>query len=194
MEEEAASIFRRRRLLQRMFVERRKFVLCHLRTLRVPEGELEDATQEVFLVVCQRVQGYQERGQLSAWLRAICARVAWNRRRGRKRRREDLVESLEIEVDATQHTKLIDHAALVLGCHLLQSLPTQQRDVFLSYLVDGERMTDIARAAKCPLQTAYSRLNSARSRISAAVKARERAVAIRALGLPYPADPAYPYK
>jgi RNA polymerase sigma-70 factor (ECF subfamily) len=85
------------------------------------------------------------------------------------------VESLEIEVDATQHAQLIDHEALAFGCNLLQGLPTQQRDVFLSYVVEEERMTDIARAAKCPLQTAYSRLSSARSRISAAVKARERA-------------------
>ncbi|HET8937955.1 MAG TPA: sigma-70 family RNA polymerase sigma factor [Polyangiales bacterium] len=97
--------------------------------------------------------------------------MAWNLRRSLQRRREELVAAFELEVEPTQYDQLSDHEALAFGCEVLSALPSQQRDIFLSYVVEEKPMTDIARAANCPLQTAYSRLHSARARICAAVKA-----------------------
>lgn len=153
------------------------FIISVLSILGVPEEELDDEAQEVFLVVCQRVRDYEERGKLLSWLRSICVRVAWNRRRRLQRHPEQLMDASsasasQLGVAPTQHDQLIAQEALALGRHLLQGLPSEQRDVFLSYVVEERRMTDIARAANCPLQTAYSRLHSARSRISVAVKAK----------------------
>ena len=158
-----------RRPFHRIFEEQGEYVVGSLRALDIPAEELEDATQEVFLVVCQRTRDYEERGKLRAWLNSICKRVAWNRCRSRRRSREELVDSCDFEVRATQHEQLIITEALELGSRLLDGLPTEQRDVFWLYEVENKPMADIARAANCPLQTAYSRLHRARERIQAAV-------------------------
>lgn len=140
--------------------------------LGVPEGDLDDALQEVFLVVFQRMRDYEERGRVRAWLYSICTRVVWTRRRVMRRRREDLMEYPEANavVEPVQHDRVVDMEALALGHQLLQGLPPEQRDVFWLYEVEELPMSEIARAIDCPLQTAYSRLHKARERILAAVK------------------------
>ena len=140
--------------------------------LGISEGDLDDALQEVFLVVFQRMRDYEERGRVRAWLYSICTRVVWTRRRVLRRRREDLMEYPEANavVEATQHDRVVDKEALALGHELLQGLPPEQRDVFWLYEVEELPMSEIARAIDCPLQTAYSRLHKARERILAAVK------------------------
>lgn len=157
--------------LRRMFEEHGAFVCRSLRMLGVPEGDLDDALQEVFLVVFQRMRDYEERGRVRAWLYSICTRVVWTRRRVLRRRREDLgVEVPEAATAPTQHDRVVDHEALALGHELLQALPVEQRDVFWLYEVEELPMSEIARALNCPLQTAYSRLHKARERILAAVQ------------------------
>jgi RNA polymerase sigma-70 factor (ECF subfamily) len=137
-----------------MFDEHGAFVCRSLRMLGVPEGDLDDALQEVFLVVFQRMRDYEERGRVRAWLYSICTRVVWTRRRVLRRRREDLMEYPEANavVEATQHDRVVD------------------QEVFWLYEVEELPMSEIARAIDCPLQTAYSRLHKARERILAAVK------------------------
>lgn len=156
--------------LRCMFEEHGAFVCRSLRMLGVPEGDLDDALQEVFLVVFQRMRDYEERGRVRAWLYSICTRVVWTRRRVMRRRREDLVDYPESAVGPTQHERVVDHEALALGHELLQALPPEQRDVFWLYEVEELPMSEIARSINCPLQTAYSRLHKARERILAAVK------------------------
>jgi RNA polymerase sigma-70 factor (ECF subfamily) len=157
--------------LRRMFEEHGAFVCRSLRMLGVPEGDLDDALQEVFLVVFQRMRDYEERGRVRAWLYSICTRVVWTRRRVLRRRREDLgVEVPEAATAPTQHDRVVDHEALALGHELLQALPVEQRDVFWLYEVEELPMSEIARSLNCPLQTAYSRLHKARERILAAVQ------------------------
>jgi RNA polymerase sigma-70 factor (ECF subfamily) len=157
--------------LRRMFEEHGAFVCRSLRMLGVPEGDLDDALQEVFLVVFQRMHDYEERGRVRAWLYSICTRVVWTRRRVVRRRREELgVEIPEAATAPTQHDRVVDQEALALGHKLLQGLPVEQRDVFWLYEVEELPMSEIARSLNCPLQTAYSRLHKARERILAAVQ------------------------
>jgi len=157
--------------LRRMFDEHGAFVCRSLRMLGVPEGDLDDALQEVFLVVFQRMRDYEERGRVRAWLYSICTRVVWTRRRVVRRRREDLgAEIPEAITPPTQHDRVVDHEALALGHRLLQGLPAEQRDVFWLYEVEELPMSEIARSLNCPLQTAYSRLHKARERILVAVQ------------------------
>lgn len=157
-----------------MFEQHRRFVSGSLRMLGVMRADLEDATQEVFLVVFQRFADYEERGRARTWLYSICMRVAWSRRRTHKRRREDLnCDVSEIAFSPTQHDQMVDAQALQLGCELLAGLPFEQRQVFWLYEVEERSMPAIARILECPLQTAYSRLHAARARVLAAVKRAE---------------------
>src|SRR6202035_1687813 len=54
-----------------------------LRYLGVPEADLMDAAQEVFLVVNRRFREFEGRSSLSTWIRQICLRVALSTRRRR---------------------------------------------------------------------------------------------------------------
>jgi RNA polymerase sigma-70 factor (ECF subfamily) len=162
--------------LQELFVAHGPFVCRSLRYLRVREADLDDALQEVFLVVHQRLDDYQERGSVRAWLYSICTRVAHAHRRKLGRRRETTFAMVSTPPAApTQLEHIADREALALGRRLLEQLPPQQRQVFLLYEVEDMSMAEIAQALDCPLQTAYSRLHKARKRVQDEVeRIRER--------------------
>ena len=155
--------------LREVFDEHGPFVCLSLRYLGVPEADLDDLLQEVFLVVCQRLNDYQERGRARSWLYSICTRVAQSQRRKHRRSRE-FGPLGEQGAAATQLDKVQDREALELGWKLLEQLPKEQREVFVLYEVEDMPMSEIARALDCPLQTVYSRLYKARERILAQVQ------------------------
>ena len=57
------------------------FVWRVLRTFGVPEPALEDAVQDVFIVVHRRLPEWEGRAQITTWLFAIARRVAQAQRR-----------------------------------------------------------------------------------------------------------------
>jgi RNA polymerase sigma-70 factor (ECF subfamily) len=165
-------------LLRAVFEEHASFVCRTLRRLGVSEADLDDLLQEVFVVVHKRLPEYRDMGRTRSWLYSICTRVSQAQRRNQKRRRESLVPEPPEEISAaSQHQHMEDGEALVLGQRLLASLPAEQREIFVLYEVEDMTMPEIAEALGCPLQTAYSRLHSARQRILAEVNrlgAKER--------------------
>ena len=157
--------------LRSLFDEHGAFVCRSLRVLRVPESDLDDALQEVFLVVFQRMHGYQERGRTRAWLYSICTRVVRSHRRKVRRRREEVTfEIPDAPAAPMQIERIAEQEALTLGQQLLARLPPEQREVFWLYEVQDMPMAEIARALECPLQTAYSRLHKARECVVAAAQ------------------------
>jgi RNA polymerase sigma-70 factor (ECF subfamily) len=157
-----------------VFEQHGAFVCRSLSLLGVSEADLDDAIQDVFLVVYRRMLDYEERGRARAWLYSICTRVARSTRRKRSRRVDEsettYATMLETSFAATQLDRITDHEALALGQKLLQRLPPEQRNVFWMYEIEERPMTEIARESGCPLQTAYSRLHKARRRISTEVQ------------------------
>lgn len=146
------------------------FVWRVLQHLGVRPADLEDAAQEVFVVVHRRSGDYSERDRIRAWLYAICARVAKDHRRSLRRRREHLTAELpESACAPTQAAELANQQSLMLGRQLLAALPEKQRTVFLLYELEQMSMTEVALAVSCPVQTAYARLRKARERIMAEV-------------------------
>jgi RNA polymerase sigma-70 factor (ECF subfamily) len=140
-----------------------------LRYLGVGEANLEDACQEVFLVVHRRLRDYGG-GSLRAWIRQICVFVARNHRRSLARHPEDLVGELPEAADppdqagALERRRLRDRLLTVLD-----GLPEEQRAAFVLFEIECLSMAETAQALSCPLQTAYSRLHAARERIHAAI-------------------------
>jgi RNA polymerase sigma-70 factor, ECF subfamily len=158
-----------------IFAEHHGFVWRALSHLGVDRAELEDALQEVFVVVHRRLDDYREQQKVRAWLYAISVRVARDFRRKRSRRREQLTASPPDSVrDASQLESFANRQALELAQRLLSALPEQQRAVFLLYEVEQLPMSEVAQALDCPLHTAYSRLKKARERVLALVARAER--------------------
>lgn len=142
------------------------FVWRILHHLGVKPADIEDATQEVFVVVHRRLGDYQEQDKLRAWLYAICTRVARDHRRKLFRRRERITDTPpERVVGPTQASSVENQQALQLAEKLLAALPDKQREVFLLYEVEQLSMAEVALAVDCPVPTAYARLRKARERV-----------------------------
>lgn len=154
------------------------FVCRTLFQLGVPESDIPDAVQEVFLVVNRRLAEFEHRAKLRTWIYRICAFVARGRRRLAHVRREIPHDDQDLDerfcTDVAQADEPSDLAVLNT---LLSQLNSQQREVFVLFEIEGCSGPEVAELLKCPLPTVYSRLRLARDAFFAAVdrlKARER--------------------
>jgi RNA polymerase sigma-70 factor (ECF subfamily) len=151
--------------LEAIYREHFRFVWRSLRRLGVPESDAADAAQDVFLVVHRRLDEFEGRSKVTTWLFGICLRVARDRKRlAHNRRRSDDDSPLDDAADET-----VDVAAdaerrqgLKLLESLLDTLPDEQRAVFVAYEMEGMGGEAIAEALKIPVGTVHSRLRLAR--------------------------------
>ncbi len=161
------------REISALISEHADFVWRVLMHLGVRDSQLDDLSQEVFLVVLRRVDGFEERSSLRTWLYGICRNVAAAARRRRHVRNEVLIGELpETIVQPAQegvvwikqaHARLID---------ALSDLSEEQRMVFVLFEVEELSMQEIAEAAGAPESTCYSRLYAARESVQAALRRR----------------------
>lgn len=154
----------------RIIAEQAELVSSSLTMFGVPETDLEDARQEVFLAAFRRMRDYQERGQMSRWLQAICQRVAWNWQRSLRRRRRERATFRERSQKVQRPIQCQQVEAATLGQRLLSTLPAAQRQVFLLRAFEQLSVAEISSELCCPVQTIYSRLRKTRELIVASVK------------------------
>src|SRR5260370_27854497 len=76
------------------------FVWRNLRRLGVAEASIDEAVQDVFLVVHRRLQDFEERSQMTTWLFGIVLRVAATYRRSVQRRRERINDAAPVPLEA----------------------------------------------------------------------------------------------
>lgn len=155
--------------LRAVFDEHADFVARALRYLGVPPGDLDDALQEVFLVVHARLAELARPEALRAWLRQIARHVAMAARRKHAQRREQLGEAPDAPLDLTASPEAA-HERRDLLLHLLDQLPDEQREAFVLYEIEEMSMREVAELIGCPLQTAYSRHRAARERLEQAAR------------------------
>jgi RNA polymerase sigma-70 factor (ECF subfamily) len=163
----------------RVFSEHAPLVWRALRRLGVAAADIEDVCQEVFTTVHRRLPTFEGRSPLSTWIYGICVRSAWTYRRGRRRRRESVMEIMpEATMDAPQDVALERRRALAFADRVLDAIDDDKRAVFVLYEIEELPMKEVADAVGCPLHTAYARLYAARREFEAAVR---RAAAQRRL-------------
>jgi RNA polymerase sigma-70 factor, ECF subfamily len=164
---------------ERLYEEYFDFVWRSLRRLGFSGAALDDAVQDVFLVVHRRLTGFEERSSAATWLFGIVRRVASEHRRTVRRKdrptRGPTPDELEAFPDSTTSGPLqrAEHAESIrLLEELLSEMDERKREVFL--LAELEQMTgpEIAVALEIELSTAYSRLHAARVEFEAALRRR----------------------
>jgi RNA polymerase sigma-70 factor (ECF subfamily) len=164
MSDDVASVIR----------EHAPFIWRTLRHLGTPDAQLEDLSQEVFVVIFRKLGAFEGRSALSTWIYGICRNVAINAARGRARLREQFsAVPLEIAMPEGQTRALARQQARAQLDKVLQGLPEQTRMVFVLFEIEHLSMCDVAEALGCNESTAYSRLYVARSRVRAALVRRE---------------------
>jgi RNA polymerase sigma-70 factor (ECF subfamily) len=144
------------------------FVWRNLRRLGVPETGLRDATQDVFLVVHRRLHEFEGRGTLQAWLYSILRRVAADHRRHGRRKDIGEHEEADAMADASEpgpEDRVARGEALQLLLQLLGALDEDKRDILVLVDLEGMSVPEAADAVCCNLNTAYSRLRTARQQM-----------------------------
>lgn len=139
------------------------FVWRSLRRFGVQEGDVDDAAQEVFVVVARRLdQVLPERER--AFLVGTALRVASTFRRSARRRPEEPSEGLEQELaldPSPEELSELRSARPVLQ-RILDSMSLEQRAVFVLSELEELAAPAIAELLGIPVGTVHSRLRGAR--------------------------------
>ncbi len=140
-----------------------KMVRRRLRRLRVPERDLYDMSQEVFLVVHRKLRNGDDRSSLPSLVNGVCVRIAsayhrlaYNRLRARIEAPFEVDSGDASPEDQLHERRLWNRLSGALG-----ELDRDLRDIVVRHDLDESAMSEVAEAVGCPLQTAYSRRRAA---------------------------------
>ena len=145
------------------------FVWRVLRTFGVADAGLEDAAQDVFVVVHRRLPEFEGRAAITTWLFAIARRVAQSHRR-KDGRTDPLDEEPVGSSDTFAAFSRAQAAATVMS--ILDTMDEDKRIVFALVELEQLSVPEVARMLDLNLNTAYSRLRLARHAFELAVRAR----------------------
>ena len=160
------------------------FVWKSLRRLGVPLADLQDVTQEVFVVVHRRLPEFEARAKVTTWLFQICLHSARDRARRAHVRREvadgKTTDALVSEHDDAE--RLLERRDdVALFDSVLDLMTLDQRTVFVMFELSDMTGEEIASTLELPLGTVYSRLRLGREAFR---RGAERVLARREQALP----------
>jgi RNA polymerase sigma-70 factor, ECF subfamily len=146
-----------------------KLVWRNLRRLGVPEAALEDAAQDVFLVVHRRLPEFEGRSSLRTWIFGIVLRVAAKHRRKARGLavREapipnELSQALSAPAQDSPYERALQRQATELLQRVLETFDDERRALLIMVDLEQTSVAEAAEALEINLNTAYSRLRAAR--------------------------------
>ncbi len=146
-----------------------------LRTLGVHPSAVDDALQDVFLVVHQRLASFEGRAQLTTWLYAITYRVAQNyRRRTLRHSRHEALGDAAASSEPDPAQFLAHGQAAQFVEDFCRRLDEGKRDVFVLCVLEERTAPEAAELLAVKLNTVYSRIRASRRAFRAALKRKQR--------------------
>ena len=138
-----------------------------LQRLGASASDADDLCQEVFVVVHRRLSEIDTSRPLRPWIYGVAVRVASAHRRQRRVRHGSRLEEEVLGSPATQYDVVERRQARDVLREAISRLDDPKREIFVLHELEELKMSEIAEALSCPLQTAYSRLHAARSEVKA---------------------------
>ncbi|HVJ20938.1 MAG TPA: RNA polymerase sigma factor [Polyangiaceae bacterium] len=133
--------------------------------LGVRESDVPDVTHNVFLIAHRKLGEFEQRSSLRTWLCGIALRVGRDFMRSAAVRLE-VAASDALTADSAagddSSEKLLQKRQLALAIRLLESLPAEQREVFVLHELEQMTGPEIAELMGTSVNTVRSRLNRAR--------------------------------
>ncbi len=123
------------RALHRQFIGP-AYTVC--RRLLADDARAEDACQETFLKVWQRLPGFRHESSFGTWVHSIATRCAidlWRRERGTR-----LLD--EHDLDSVPDTRIVQHEKDTERA--IAALPAKARAVFVLFALEGHTHQEIA--------------------------------------------------
>ncbi len=149
-----------------------QYVWRCVRSLGVAQPSVDDAVQEVFLVVQRKLELFDGACELRTWLYAIVVRIVRRYRAEAARtaqRRATSEEAHRADASADLRREVETNEQLALASKALNTLDDTRREVFVLACVEGMSAPEIATVTGAPLNTVYSRLRSAKQQFEQAV-------------------------
>lgn len=151
----------RKARLEKMIQDDYRFIWRLLRRLGVRENAVDDAVQEVFLVLAERLDDIKE-GSERSFAFGTALRVAQScRRTGAREHASDESDLSASALPGPDELSDQKRARDLLN-HVLEQMPLDLRTVFILFELEGMRSPEIAEVAAIPLGTVASRLRRAR--------------------------------
>jgi RNA polymerase sigma-70 factor (ECF subfamily) len=149
------------------------FVWRSLRRLGVRASQLEDAVQDVFVVVQRRLPEFERRSSVKTWLFGIALRVARDHRRRVSRLAVEVATDPEALVGTHPDPRqaAIETEAARLVQSLLDGLSEERRVVFVMSELEGFTAAEVGEALNLGINSVYSRLRLARRDFAQALRA-----------------------
>jgi RNA polymerase sigma-70 factor (ECF subfamily) len=151
------------------------FAWRSLRRLGVPEASIDDAVQDLFVVVHRRLGDFEGRSSLKTWIYGIALRVARDHQRLSRRKGGHapldprLVDQKPGPVESLDRSEAVRELDRILG-----TLDEDKRAVFVLAEIEQMSAPEIAEALGVNVNTVYSRLRAARREVEAAVAGASR--------------------
>ena len=141
------------------------FVWRCLRGMGLSPTALDDAAQDVFLVVHRQLGGFRGESSAQTWLYGIARHVASNHQRRAERKQAPLepLVSEPVHPDPGPLERAEDAEAAAFVATFLAGLDEKKRDLFILAVLEEMTIPEVATALSIPLNTAYTRLRSMRA-------------------------------
>lgn len=170
---------RLRALFTRTYREEREFIRSVVRRLGVPPADVEDAVQDVFVVLHRRLHELDASTALRFWLSSVAFRICSNHRRkfstGPRLRAEPLEPDTLHDVSACWPDE-----ACALGevrralTRAFEQLDGKKKEVLVLTELEERSVREIAQLTQTLPNTVSSRLRAARRHVAHAVRAGQR--------------------
>ncbi|MET0389717.1 MAG: sigma-70 family RNA polymerase sigma factor [Polyangiales bacterium] len=154
-----------------LYAEHFGFVWRCLGGLGVAPSALDDAAQEVFVVVHRRLPEFRGESSLRTWLYGIVRNVAANTRRSQQRKGG--LSELRGDEPSAQPDPLASLETAEAACFVqdfVRELDEKKRDLFVLAIVEQLSIPEVATMLGVPLNTAYTRLRTLRLEFKSAVE------------------------
>ncbi|MBI4819851.1 MAG: RNA polymerase sigma factor [Deltaproteobacteria bacterium] len=134
-------------------------------------SDVEDVTQQAFIIAHRRLSTFRGESQPKTWLIGIAVRVAKDHRRSASRRRR-LSEALAAvglmrPPEPTIEARTLEREELLRVARAIDSLAEKKREVYVMVAVEGLTSSEAAEALGVPEATVRTRLFHARKEILA---------------------------
>jgi RNA polymerase sigma-70 factor (ECF subfamily) len=148
-------------------------VVGWMRAMGVPQADLEDLAQEVFLVVRHKLPHFRE-GSLAAWLYKIAEhksrnyrRLTWFRSVFLPGRTLDTVDAVAVGESPAKALEQKEDRQTIAA--MLARMSDKRRETLLLFEVEGYSGQEISTLQGVPLKTVWTRLHHARKDLVAMV-------------------------
>jgi RNA polymerase sigma-70 factor, ECF subfamily len=134
-----------------------------------PSSDLEDLVQESYVQLMKALRNYRGEAKVSTFVHRICMNVGLMHVRSKRRRPEDLVETMPDgptdEAESPERAARVQQAQRLTRA-ALATLSADKAAVFVYHDLMGLKPEEISELVDCPPNTVRSRLNRARQDFS----------------------------